>query len=398
MKSTLIRTTLISFLFVLSIPNFTSAEIKTFVKEYTYQESEDDSRNSSRTIALSKVKRLLLEELGTYLESVTEVQNFQLTKDQIVTLTAGIVQTEIVDEKWDGRIYRLRARIAADSDNVIKSIDALRSDREKTKELEEVRERSDEQLQEIERLRKELAAAKDESRAKKKAAYDDTISSLKAIEWFEKGLASGRSGDHNNAIENFSMAINLDPKFAMAYNNRGNTYINLGKHRQAIEDYNKAIELNPKYAETYYSRGLAYGKVNDHERASVDSAVIAAPQRKEAAEGGIKKGTTLGRFKVYIHYAREKDKKMAEDFSVYLKSKGYASVETEKILHKKRDIRYFHDEDKDSALLLKKHLNDFLAGSANTEKVNMYIKNLSTRYPHAQKGALEIWVIFERDK
>jgi len=77
-----------------------------------------------------------------------------------------------------------------------------------------------------------------------------------------------------------------------------------------------------------------------------------------------------------------------------LKSKGYAFVETEKILHKKRDIRYFHDEDKDSALLLKKHLNDFLAGSANNEKVNMYIKNLSTRYPHAQKGALEIWVFF----
>jgi hypothetical protein len=99
--------------------------MKTFIKEYTYQASEDDSRNSSRTLALREVKRLLLEELGTYLESVTEVQNFQLTKDQITTLTAGIVQTEIVDEKWDGHSYWLRARITADSADVIKKIDAL---------------------------------------------------------------------------------------------------------------------------------------------------------------------------------------------------------------------------------------------------------------------------------
>ena len=114
------------------------AEMKTFVKDYTYQASEEDSRNSSRTISLREVKRLLLEELGTYLESETEVKDFQLTKDQITTLTAGIVQTEIIEEKWDGRTYWLKARIAADSGEVIKSIDALRKDRQKTKELGEV--------------------------------------------------------------------------------------------------------------------------------------------------------------------------------------------------------------------------------------------------------------------
>jgi tetratricopeptide (TPR) repeat protein len=395
MNSILVRITFISFLFVLlSIPSFTFAELKILVREYTYQEREDDSSYSSRTILLSKVKRLLLEELGTYLESVTGVQNLPLTKDQIVTLSAGIVHTEIVDEKWDGRIYRLRARIVVDSDNIIKSIYALRSDRTKTKELEEVRERSDKQLREIEELRKEFASAEYESLTKTKAAYDDTIRSLKAIEWFEKGFASGMSGDHNAAIENFSMAINLDPKFAIAYSNRGSAYINLGKRMQAIEDYNKAMELNPKYAETYHNRLLAYGKLNDRDQASVDRAVAAATQRIETEEGGIKKGTALGGVKVYIHYARDKDKKKAEDFSVFLKSKGYASVEVEKIHHNTRDIRYFHDDDQDSALLLKKHLNTFLAGSTIARKINMHIKNLSTRYPRVKKGTLEMWVFF----
>ncbi|MDO8721205.1 MAG: hypothetical protein Q7J31_03145, partial [Syntrophales bacterium] len=163
--------------------------MKTFVKDYTYQASEDDSRNSSRTISLREVKRLLLEELGTYLESETEVKDFQLTKDQITTLTAGIVQTEIVEEKWDGRTYWLKARIAADSGEVIKSIDTLRKDRQKTKKLEEVRRRSEELLKENERLRQELLTAKGEKKQKDTAAYNETIKDLNAADWFEKGYA-----------------------------------------------------------------------------------------------------------------------------------------------------------------------------------------------------------------
>src|SRR5271157_2394205 len=108
MKSSLIRNNLIFILLILFIPNLVSAEIKTFVKEYNYQASEYDSKVTCRTLALEQVKRLLLEELGTYLESQTEVKNFQLTRDQIITLTAGIVMTEIMDEKWDGHIYWLK--------------------------------------------------------------------------------------------------------------------------------------------------------------------------------------------------------------------------------------------------------------------------------------------------
>ncbi len=88
-------TILFTILFVVFNVHLSFAEVKTFIKEYTYQASEEDSRNSSRTIALREVKRLLLEELGTYLESQTEVKNFQMTKDSITTLTAGIVSAEV---------------------------------------------------------------------------------------------------------------------------------------------------------------------------------------------------------------------------------------------------------------------------------------------------------------
>ena len=48
-----------------------NAETKTFIREYEYQASEMDSKISSRVIAFQEVKRLLLEEIGTYLQSQT---------------------------------------------------------------------------------------------------------------------------------------------------------------------------------------------------------------------------------------------------------------------------------------------------------------------------------------
>ena len=123
-----ITVTLCGLAVMLSFVLFASqafAETKTFIKEYTYQAGDEDSKNSCRVIALREVKRLLLEELGTYLESVSEVKNFQLTKDQITTLTAGIVQTELIDDKWNTETMRywLKAKIKADSGEVIKAID-----------------------------------------------------------------------------------------------------------------------------------------------------------------------------------------------------------------------------------------------------------------------------------
>ena len=54
------------------------AKDKVFVREYKYQASEIDSKVSCRTNALQQVKRLLLDELGTYLESHTEISNLKV--------------------------------------------------------------------------------------------------------------------------------------------------------------------------------------------------------------------------------------------------------------------------------------------------------------------------------
>ena len=152
------------------------AETKTFIKEYTYQASEFDSKASCRTIALEQVKRLLLEELGTYLENNTEVKNFELTKDKITALTAGIVQTQVLDEKWDGKSYWLKAEVKADPENVAKSIDNLRKDQKKSDDLEERIRKQEEALKEIEKLRSEVASLKNDIKAQEK--FNKSIETL----------------------------------------------------------------------------------------------------------------------------------------------------------------------------------------------------------------------------
>ena len=131
------RAALLLMIVFLLFPVQSLAASKVFEREYTYSASEADSKLTCRVIALEQVKRLLLEELGTYLHSISEVKDGILTKDEIVTLTAGVVRTEIISEHWDGKIYRLKARIKADPDYVIKAIDRLRKDRQKSKDLEE---------------------------------------------------------------------------------------------------------------------------------------------------------------------------------------------------------------------------------------------------------------------
>jgi hypothetical protein len=181
------------------MPYPSNAEMKTFVRDYTYQASEVDSKQTCRVIALEQVKRLCLEELGTYLESHTEVVNYQLKKDEITTLTAGVVQTKILREKWDGEKYWLEAKIDADPDDVARQISALRNDVEKRKKLTDSRKNTDDALKETTRLRKELE--KDPENRDKARQYNEKVQGLKMLSSFGETLKQIQSGKPEKAMD-----------------------------------------------------------------------------------------------------------------------------------------------------------------------------------------------------
>ncbi len=281
----------------------TSAKVVTYVKEYNYQAGEADSKLSARTIALEQVKRLLLEELGTYIVSETTVKNFELTKDQISSFTTGIVMTVIIEEKWDGKTYFLKAKIAADTDELVRLIDQLRRDHEQSMNWEEMRKKTEEALKEIERLKKEIEKGKVDKVSQEK--YDNAVNELNAMDWVKKGILKRQTKNNKEAMEAFDKAIEIDPNYAGAYAGRGAIYndwekypqalkeseqavkidpnlawgfnirgwahIGLLNHQKAIEDLNKAIELAPKYAWPYCNRSRAYFELKNYHQALDDA-------------------------------------------------------------------------------------------------------------------------------
>jgi tetratricopeptide (TPR) repeat protein len=62
-------------------------------------------------------------------------------------------------------------------------------------------------------------------------------------------------------------AIELNPDFAYAYNNRGLTYYDLMMYNEAIEDYYKAIELNPDFDIAHANLGDALFMKEDYDNA-----------------------------------------------------------------------------------------------------------------------------------
>ena len=72
------------------------------------------------------------------------------------------------------------------------------------------------------------------------------------------------------AIQDYDMAIQLDPNDAMAYANRGNVPRAKGELKGAIEDLNKAIELNPRLPEPYNNRGSIHASQGKFRAAIVD--------------------------------------------------------------------------------------------------------------------------------
>jgi DNA-directed RNA polymerase specialized sigma54-like protein len=128
---------------------------------------------------------------------------------------------------------------------------------------------------------------------------------------------------------------------------------------------------------------------------AVQQKVSDLPQKKTETAQDIRGAVTPSIInKIHIHYARQKDKKKAKAFADFLRKKGYASVDIERIQNKCRDIRYFHEEDRKAALLLQKQFNDFVAHSHAAKGIKLKVKNLGKSYPQAQRGSLEVWLFF----
>ena len=105
-----------------------------------------------------------------------------------------------------------------------------------------------------------------------------------AAAYNNRGIAKSNLDDHQGAIADFDKALKINPQYAGAYNNRGNAKDTLGDHQGAIADFDKALELDPQHSDAYNNRGVAKRALGDHQGAieDYDKAIVSNPHDAKA--------------------------------------------------------------------------------------------------------------------
>jgi tetratricopeptide (TPR) repeat protein len=271
------RTQFLVVALALSI-HFLYSQEKTFVKEYTYKASEADSRVSCRAIATNQLRSMLLDELGVYVESNQLLKtddvsgkNSQDFTENISTISAGITKLNILGESWNGETFWMKAAITVDTTSLQESLKRLSEDRQKVKELTELKQRLDNANQKLAELTQALNDQKENnSKAVLAERYNTKISEISAANSMYTAKAKFESNDYSGAIEEFNRVIALDPSYALAYAYRGHAKVKLGNYADAIQDFNRAIELRPKFDVVYLDRGCAKNFSGDYQGAMTD--------------------------------------------------------------------------------------------------------------------------------
>lgn len=127
---------MIKFLFytiTLWLALISNIHAESYIREYTYTASEADSKLTSRIIALDQVKILLLQELGTHIQQEINISRNgngdMFASDDIEAFTAGFTKVDIIDEKWNGKIYYLKAKIEANTKDVLNALEEFKNNK-----------------------------------------------------------------------------------------------------------------------------------------------------------------------------------------------------------------------------------------------------------------------------
>jgi tetratricopeptide (TPR) repeat protein len=91
-----------------------------------------------------------------------------------------------------------------------------------------------------------------------------------AFTYTNNGNANKNKGNWDQAVEDYTSALRLNPNNAIAYCNRGIAYAFKGMYKEAIDDYTASLRINPTNAIAYCGRGAAFAYQSIFDRAIED--------------------------------------------------------------------------------------------------------------------------------
>jgi TPR repeat protein len=103
-----------------------NAAVQEYIREYVHRVGDADSKVTSRQVSIQGIKAELPETLATYIKSRIENTQGNQTesefKEELTALITGYVQVDILEERFDGETYYLKAKLSADPDDVVTRI------------------------------------------------------------------------------------------------------------------------------------------------------------------------------------------------------------------------------------------------------------------------------------
>ncbi len=287
------------------------SEVKVIEAESTYSMGDNDSKVDARRIATQEAKRKALELAGTYVESLSEVRNYQLSRDEVKSYTAGILETEIVSENMLGTtehpVISIKALCKIDTAVLTAKIDQLREHEDLKEQLDASARENDNLRKERDALVRQLAAEKDKAKASgTRQKLDAVLSKEEANDetqkvWINIGTRLIDADDSGSEINKTDLerssaalkrALAVNPQnqrarylLAAVYQRQGDTsaaenelrsairqspsnpalHIRLamllrerGKFQEALKEFHFVERLRPGYLLTLYFEGVTY--------------------------------------------------------------------------------------------------------------------------------------------
>ena len=144
---------------------------------------------------------------------------------------------------------------------------------------------------------------------------------------YNMGNTLARQGDYEGAVAAFKEAIHHDPEFLMAYDNLGKSYFRLGKWDDALSAFDDALKLRPDFAQALVGKGVVYHSRGQYRLAieTYNKAIAIRPDLAPAhynlacayaKNGDIQKARTALKQAVTLNAAYERQARVDEDLEV----------------------------------------------------------------------------------
>ena len=183
-------------------------------------------------------------------------------------MVSALVRPETVSESQDGKSFSFSAKIATDPPALVRALNSLRKDSQRSSDLVEIGREVEAALIKIDGLRKKLSSKGADASGEKqyRRAVDDLIAWNLCLEGYRLLI----SDKEREAAEVFTKTIELQKEERFFYLCRERIFEKIGDYQKAKADLDRLIELSPREDAMYLKRAALEEKMGNLDKALED--------------------------------------------------------------------------------------------------------------------------------